>query len=207
MNKNLQLYEKFFIDNNSERPDLFKKVKEKYDLKSAIYPGCFIHITPSLIFSKTAYIDNDRRIQSFFTDPEVLNWIKTNKEYTSESIIQSFQQSYSEKLPIPIGTYDLMISQYAGFISRECKQYLKPGGILLVNNSHGDAGLAFLNPDYELVGVINHIESSWVIDDSNLDKYFVPKKGIHPPASSILKTMKGIVYQTTADNYIFKKIC
>ena len=36
---------------------------------------------------------------------------------------------------------DLLISQYAGIISQPCKRYLKPGGYLLVNNSHGGRGV------------------------------------------------------------------
>ena len=34
------------------------------------------------------------------------------------------------------------------------ERYLKVGGILAVNNSHGDAGLASIDPDYEFIGVI-----------------------------------------------------
>ncbi len=37
---------------------------------------------------------------------------------------------------------DLIISQYAGFVGQETKRYLKEGGILLCNDSHGDATLA-----------------------------------------------------------------
>lgn len=50
---------------------------------------------------------------------------------------------------------DLIISQYAGFVGQATKVYLKKGGILLCNDSHGDATLAYCDSDYEFVGVIN----------------------------------------------------
>ncbi len=206
MNKNLQLYNKFFVEKNAERVDLFRKMKAKYNLESAIYPGSFVHIAPSLVFRQTAYIDSDRRVSSFFNDPEVVNFVESKKDYQEKSVIQAFQQDYSKKLPIDVGMFDLMISQYAGFVSQECKQYLKVGGILLANNSHGDSGLAFLDSEYELIAVTDQSDDNWTIKEAGLGEYFVPSKGQHPSASSILKTMKGVGYKKTAANYIFRKI-
>lgn len=206
MNKNLQLYEKYFVNNQSERPGLFRAIKEKYNCSSVIYPGSYIHITPSLIFSYTVYIDSDKRVQKFFDDPDVLEWVKSNKEYDKEPNIQAFQQDYSKKLSTNIGEFDLLISQYAGFVSQDCKKYLKSGGILLANNSHADAGLAFLDPDYELIAVMNNSNGKWTTKETDLHDYFIPKKGPHPPKSVLLKTMRGVGYKKTASNYLFKKI-
>lgn len=206
MNKNQQLFEKYFVQNQSERPGLFRLLKERYGCNTAIYPGSFVHITPSLIFPKTVYIDNDKRAQSFFGDPEVNKWVLNNNEYKENPIIQAFQQDYSKRLPVDIGEFDLLISQYAGFVSQDCKKYLKTGGILLANNSHADAGLAFLDPNYELIAVINNNNSKWTIKETGLQEYFIPKKGHHPPKSELLKTMRGVGYKKTASNYIFKKI-
>ena len=58
-------------------------------------------------------------------------------------------------------SFDLLISQYAGFVSQHCKKYLKIGGILLVNNSHGDASMAKLDDDYKFVG--GDQSSQWTI--------------------------------------------
>lgn len=200
------MYNKFFADRNNTRLDLFRRLKEKYGLESSIYPGSFVHITPSLVFDRTAYLDMDKRVDAFFSDEAVGSWVDKNKEYEGKSEIYAAQQDYSKKLPEDIGTFDLMISQYAGFVSRDCKQYLNEGSILLANNSHGDAGLAFLDPDYTFVAVANHEDDKWTIKDSELEDYFIPKKGEHPPASAILKTMKGIGYKKTAANYIFRKV-
>lgn len=205
MNKNLELYKKYYVDKKSENLELFELLKEHFGITSAIYPGSFVHITPSLVFQKTAYIDNDRRIAGFFSDPKVLDWVESKKEYTGKTIIVAFQQNYSKKVPAELGKYELLISQYAGFVSQECKQYLKPGGLLLVNNSHADAGLAFLDSDYELIAAANHSNGKWTLKTANLNEYFVPKKDPHPPKSVLLGTMRGIGYKKSATNYIFRK--
>ncbi|NCU37820.1 hypothetical protein EOL96_02040 [Candidatus Saccharibacteria bacterium] len=206
MNKNMPLYRKYYVDKQSENLELFRLLKERFGLESAIYPGCFVHITPSLIFSKTAYIDSDKRVETFFKDSEVLDWVDTNKEYSDKAQIIAFQQDYSKKTPSEIGHYDLLISQYAGFVSQDCKHYLKSGGLLLANNSHADAGLAFLDTDYELIAVMNRNNGKWSFNEDDLAEYFIPKKGNHPPKSELLSTMRGIGYKKTAPNYIFKKI-
>lgn len=51
--------------------------------------------------------------------------------------------------------YDLLISQYAGFVSKYCKAYLKRDGILIVNDSHGDASMAYLDSEFSLISVVN----------------------------------------------------
>lgn len=204
-NKNLELYKKYYIDTQSENLELFELLKEHFGTTSAIYPGSFVHITPSLVFQKTAYIDNDGHIERFFNDPVVLEWVDSKKEYQGKPTIAAFQQDYSKKVPADLGQYELLISQYAGFVSLECKQYLKSGGLLLVNNSHADAGLAFLDSDYELIAVANYRKVRWTLGTAKLHEYFVPKKDAHPPKSLLLRTMRGIGYQKTAANYIFRK--
>lgn len=206
MNKNIELYNKYFAQSNREAISLFQLLKEKYNINSAIYPGSFVHISPAFIFPATAYIDNDRRVEKFFGDEEVLAMVENRKQYESVTEIQAFQQNYEKKLSLENESFDLMISQYAGFISQTCKKYLKVEGILLVNNSHADAGLAHLDKDYELVGVANHTKDKWRISEENLDKYFIPKKGKHPSKKELLATMKGIGYKKTASNYIFKRV-
>lgn len=206
MKKNLQLYKKYYIDKQSENLQLFELLKQRYEVVSAIYPGSFVHITPSLVFPKTAYIDSDKRVEGFFKDPKVLEWVNTNKKYHEEPQIIAYQQDYKIKTPTTLGKYDLLISQYAGFVSQECKQYIKNGGLLLVNNSHADAGLAFLDTDYKLIAVANHINGKWYLKETCLEEYFTTKKGTHPPRTELLSLMRGVGYIKTAQNYIFRKV-
>lgn len=206
MNKNIELYNKHFIESHREILDLFRLLKEKYNITSAIYPGSFIHISPAFIFPVTAFIDSDRRVEKFFADEEILAMVEKRKQYKETPKIQAFQQNYEKKTTLKEGSFDLMISQYAGFISQSCKKYLKVGGIILVNNSHADAGLAHLDKDYEFIGVANHTKGKLRISEKNLDQYFIPKKGVHPPKSKLMDTMTGVGYVKTAANYLFKRV-
>lgn len=65
---------------------------------------------------------------------------------------------------------DLIISQYAGFVGQATKKYLNTGGILLYNDSHGDATLSRFDNDFEFIGVIG--KNNRIID-TKLDDYFV----------------------------------
>lgn len=206
MNKNIELYNKHFVQSNREMVHLFEVIKAKYNISSAIYPGSFVHISPAFVFSMTAFIDSDRRVAKFFADPEVFAMVEKEKMYTEKTHIEAFQQNYEKKTALEEKSFDLMISQYAGFISQSCKKYLKTGGILLVNNSHADAGIAYLDKDYKLIGVANWTKDKWRISEKKLEEYFIPKKGKHPSKKELLATMTGVGYKKTASNYIFKRM-
>lgn len=57
----LQQYKKYHIDQNDERWGLFSILIETYKIQKALYPGSFVHITPSFVIPSVAYIDTDRR--------------------------------------------------------------------------------------------------------------------------------------------------
>jgi hypothetical protein len=76
--------------------------------------------------------------------------------------------------------YDLLISSYAGFVSRAGKDFIRRGGLLLANNSHGDASLAYVDKDdWELIGVVTRGKKPKV-STQNLEQYMIPKpKKLH----------------------------
>jgi hypothetical protein len=88
------------------------------------------------------YIDSDKRISKFFGDKNVLSYIEAYKTYKENTVIRGLQADFPGDLPIEEQTFDSMFSFYAGFISRSCKKYLKSCGLLVCNNSHGDASIA-----------------------------------------------------------------
>ncbi len=102
--------------------------------------------------------------------------------------------------------FDLLISQYAGFISDSCKVYLKIGGILLVNNSHGDAGLASIDKDYQLIASIHKSKGKYRISYSSLEQYFIPKRKLNITIDYLHELGKGIGYTKTAPLYLFQRI-
>lgn len=197
-------YEKFFASRSFERKDLLQKLVEQYDIQSALYPGSYTHITPSFYIPRVVYVDADRKAKKIFANTEdVAAFIDSNKTYAGNASFDFFGQSYADPLPID-EQFDFLFSQYAGPISQECKQYLKHGGILVANNSHADAGLAALDPDYELIAVAYNRGEKVSISDTTLDEYFIPKKDAMT-LEQLRAHGKGLGYTKIASNYIFRR--
>ena len=103
-------------------------------------------------------------------------------------------------------SFDLLISQYAGFISPVCKVYLKVGGILVANDSHGDASMAVLDPDFELIAVARRRSGKYSLSEKGLEQYFVPKKEIEITPEYLRGTGKGVPYTRWVSNYVFRRV-
>ena len=103
--------------------------------------------------------------------------------------------------------FDLLISQYAGFVGQAAKSYLKTGGLLVCNNSHGDASMSNRDSDYKLKAVYRRkTDESFSVSVKNLSGYFIPKSCIKPTKEQLVKTMKGVAYTKSPSGYIFRKI-
>lgn len=201
-----KLYKQYFIDKNDERKDLFNKLQTKYSIKKGIYPGSFVHITPSIFIKEMLYIDSDKRINKFFGNENTIAYINFIKEYSNDTKIIMLQEDYTKKLPIKDGYYDIMFSFYSGFISQSCKSYLKQDGILICNNSHGDSSVAILDEDYEFIGVITRKDEKFTLSYNNLDNYFIKKDGSIIDREKVLQTMIGEKFTIDCYAYIFKKL-
>ena len=155
MRKYPVLYKKYFVDKGDERLDLFRIIFKEFDIQKGLYPGSFTHITPSLVIPEMAYVDSDKRCEKFYQSNNTETFVFKNKEYDASPLFRFHQADFSVKLDEEDNYFDLLISLYAGFISKYCQRYLKKGGILLANNSHGDAPLAYIDENFEFIGVIN----------------------------------------------------
>lgn len=194
-----------YIKEGWDRRSLIEGVVEKYTIKSAIYPGSYIHVTPSFIIPDVVYVDSDKKAKKFFASEEVYTFIAEEKVYAEDAQVRYYASDYSKNFMEKDETFDLMISQYAGFISQACKKYLKPGGILIANNSHGDAGVAFCDKDYSLIAVGNQRDGKWVISEKNMESYFIPKKAMDVTKEYLMTLNRGIGYMKSAGIYIFRK--
>jgi hypothetical protein len=206
MSKNpLELYQEHFVAKDFERLELFQRLREKYSIVSAIYLGSFVHVTPSFVYPVTTYVEMDKRARKFFEDPELDAFIKARKIYAEDPQITFYAQDYQQAIAGEDEQYDLLISQYAGFVSRYGKRYLKIGGLLLANNSHGDASMAALDDDFVCVGVVLKQGSSYRVSEQNLSAYFIPKKPIDVTVAYLEQLQKGIGYTKTASSYLFRR--
>ena len=78
--------------------------------------------------------------------------------------------------------------------------------MLLVNSSHGDASMASIDDDYELIATYHRKKDAYVISERNLNAYFVPKSDIEVTRAYLEKIQRGIGYTKTASGYIFKRV-
>lgn len=202
-----EIYKKYFIDKHLERRDLFKAFTEQFGIGNTLYPGSFTHITASFFIPEVVYVDTDKQAIRFFKDTQaVQGMIDANKIYPQAARFSFLAEDFRSHLDLIDENFDLMFSQYSGIISQYCKRYLKIGGFLLTNNSHADAGVAILDKDYELIAVTHEQQGRTVISDKDLQAYCKPKKAEKHSIESLMKLGKGIKYEQSADNYIFKRI-
>lgn len=197
------LYHKYHLERDDERFGMFEILADRFAIERILYPGSFVHITPSFVFPQATYVDMEKRAKAFFTSLELQPFIAKHQVYSQEAQIQFHHQDYTKPLPEQDESFDLLISQYAGFVSQNCKRYLKIGGCLLANNSHGDAGMAALDEDYVFAGAINRRGETFRFSEINLDEYFIPKKDILVTKAYLTELQRGIAYQKSAFAYIF----
>jgi hypothetical protein len=198
------LYERHY-GGDKARAALFHLVREWLGPARVMYAGSFIHVAASFAFQSVTYVDTDRNARRFFAEPdEVRALVNRHKAYPEEPEIVFHGISYEEALPEPDESFDLLVSLYAGFISDPCRRYLRPGGILLANNSHGDAALAQLSPHYELAAVVLGSGEQLRISEVDLDSYFVPKRNVTVTEEMIRETGRGVAYSKPAVAYLFR---
>lgn len=201
----LALYRKYHLERADERLGMFEILAKQYDIERILYPGSFVHVTPSFVFSSATYVDMERRAKDFFEAPALQELIAERKIYPQAAQVQFHHQDYTAGLPECDESFDLLISQYAGFVSTYGKRYLKIGGWLLANNSHGDAGMAHLDDDYEFVGVIKRRGDKFRHSGAKLADYFVPQKDLPVTKEYLEKTQRGVGYRKSAFAYLFMR--
>lgn len=202
MNRKIIKTYRDYANKIGNRKTLYRVVVKEYDIHTAIYPGCHIDIAPSMVVPKVTYIDNFKGAIYFFKHMDsIKEYIEQNKEYTDSCEISFIGQDYTQTLKIDEA--DLIISQYAGFVGQATKQFLKVGGILLCNDSHGDATLARFDENFEFIGII---DSKNKIKNNNLKNYFVLPNGKSIDLKTVKEKMKGLKYTLIAENYLFRKI-
>ncbi len=191
-----------YRDKIGNRESLYKAVQKEFSIKSALYPGSHIDIAPSLVIPNVIYVDNFKKTIAFFKNMDsIKQFINENKKYPESCSIDFLGQDYTNELHI--NQVDLIISQYAGFVGQATKKYLKSGGILLCNDSHGDATMAKFDNEFEFLGVIGRNNK---FTKRNLEEYFVLSKNTKVDLIKVKEKMKGPKYKLMTENYIFRKL-
>ena len=173
-----------------------------------LYAGSYIDIGPSIWFDSVTYVDVDKRAARFFAEEEPVTDLVGAKRKRVNRIgnpsIAFIHRDYTEDLPIEDESIDLLISLYAGFITEACGRYVRPGGLVLANNSHGDATMATLLGGYDLAGVVTARDGAYTVRTDGLESYLQPKRPL-PTIDELRASGRGIGYTRQAFAYLFRR--
>ena len=155
---------------------VFRAVRDLIGVQHVVYPGSYVHLTPSLVFPHVCYVDSVKGFGAAMQSSDVLPWLVAHKEYPEPVELTAIETTYDQIPPSLLASFGLMVSLNAGAISQACKRQLVPGAHLLVNDGHYDAARAHVDADYTLVAAFS-ADGSCELDEDSLRGYFVSKKG------------------------------
>ncbi len=156
---------------------VFRTVRDELHARRVLYPGSYLHITPSLYFPYVCYVDSLAGFADALADPDLRGYVTDHRDYPEAPEICWYQQDYRTLTSEPEGSFDLLISLNAGLISQACKRFLATDGLLLVNDEHYDARRAFVDPDYLLCAVFSGENLRLETSECELAAYFRTARG------------------------------
>jgi SAM-dependent methyltransferase len=200
---------------SGERAALLKAVAVAFpEVVRVLYPGCWVDVSASFVWPHVTYVDNDKAAARFFADTASVDaLIEThhddvgghNKARTWEWVPHDYTAA---SLPVgEPGSFDALLSFYAGPVTHSCARFVRPGGIIVANDSHGDAGVAAVTDGLRLVAVVLQSgQRTYSVTTSALSKYMVPKKAADVGLSrdELLARGKGVPFTVPAAAYVFK---
>jgi hypothetical protein len=188
-----------------DRARLFGAVQRAIQPTRVLYPGSYVDIAASVVFSDVTYVDMDRRAARFFADSAgVQELLAAESPDTAHHRFHFLHADYQQPLDLAPASFDLLVSLYAGFVSDSCSAYLAHGGTLLATPSHGDAALASLNPGYTLVGIVDAVDDDYRVSTEELDSHLVPKRPGPVAREEILRSGRGVAYTRSPVAYLFR---
>jgi hypothetical protein len=145
-----------------DRLRLFAAVRDFTEEVPVLYPGSFVDVAASFAFEVVTYVDSDQRAARFFADVSGVDDIIRHHRLRPSNVAWRFiHGDYGNALDVPDLSVGLLVSLYAGFASEHCTRYLRTGGWLLVNSSHGDAAMASIDPRYRLAAIVKAREGQY----------------------------------------------
>ena len=188
-----------------DRSALFAALVDRWPIQEALYPGSYVDLSPSTAIPSVTYVDADARAARFFADDDlVAEQLAGRTRPGAGTQVRFVAGDYTEPLDIPDGSVDLLISLFTGPMWEACRRYLRPGGLLLANSSHGDASLAALDPSWGLVAAVHHRDEQYRVATDDLESYLVPKRPDTADAERIRSSGRGIGYTRSAFAYLFE---
>lgn len=186
---------------------LFRAVGAEVSARRVLYPGSFVDVAASFVFPSVTYVDVDRRAARFFADTDgVAEIVAAHPDGPGEPDVHFIAGDYTHELGMREEDFDLLISLYAGFVSEHCTRYLRVGGTLLVNPSHGDAAMASIDDRYRLAAVVVARDGDYRVSRHDLDTYLVPKSPIELTPALLHERRRGVAYTRSPFAYLFERV-
>ena len=161
---------------NDDLIAVFRAVRDLIGVQRVVYPGSYVHLTPSLVFPSVCYVDSVKGFGAALQSEDLAPWLDAHKEYPEPVEFTAIETAYN-RIPSSLHAgFGLMISLNAGAISQECKPLLSPGAHLLANDGHYDAARAHVDADYTLVAALS-ADGAYETSEEALRGYFVSKQG------------------------------
>lgn len=190
-----------------DRYRLFTAIASVVNGEADLYPGSFVDIAPSFVFRAVTYVDQDDRTAQFFADVDgVDELIEAHGRDRADTNVEFLQRDYRTDIGVEREYFDLLVSLSAGFVSEHCTDYLRVGGTLLVNPSHGDAAMASIDSRYRLSAVVESRSGDYRVMTTSLDDHLVSKRDGEVTVELLHRTGRGIGYTKSPFAYLFTSI-
>jgi hypothetical protein len=95
--------------------------------------------------------------------------VHSRKKYRVTAHLEFPAEDFTQLLPVCQASFELLLSLYAPEVTRYCITYVKPAGLVVSNNHHGDAEFARSDPRLEFVGVVHERRGSFNLQQTDLD--------------------------------------
>jgi len=190
-----------------DRFRLFGAIRATVDAAAVLYPGSYVDISPSFWFPAVTYVDEDDRAAEFFADvPGVRELIAEHRRDGATTEVRFIHGDYRTPTCLEPQSVDLLVSLYAGLVSEFCTDYLRIGGVLMVNPSHGDAAMASIDARYQLCAVVESRSGDYRVTTASLDGYLIPKTQQEVTVDLLHQTGRGIGYTKSPFAYLFTRV-
>lgn len=188
-----------------DRSGLFAALADGWPIDRALYPGSYVDLSPSTALRSVTYVDTDARAARFFRDTDLVRHELAGRTRPGAGVeVRFLAADYTQPLDVPDDGVDLVISLFTGPMWEHCRRYLRPGGWLLANTSHGDASLAALDPAMRLVATVHHRDQRYRVNTDRLEEYLLPRRPEAGDAERIRRSGRAIAYTRTAFAYLFQ---
>ena len=100
----------------------FQLISDKFSPRKVLYPGSWIHLTPSLVFPNVVYVDSFSNMEKAFNDSDLLHYIEKHSSSHNKPKIKFHQADYNSNFGEE-ANFDLLISLSSGLVSQACGSY------------------------------------------------------------------------------------